>query len=142
MVGIAFDFRRTAFVAFHQQADRVRAKRHGRGIKLRLAESQSIGLLNVRHNILLWRAPTAGKGPQKPATRPSTSGNRAGRRRRPIPKAPAAEIRGATILQIGITGEFLERSPVLLSGFRLELGAHRGQIHGVFVQLRLSSRSS
>src|SRR5260370_2721796 len=32
--------------------------------------------------------------------RPSTSGNRADRRRRPIPKAPGAEIRGAAILQI------------------------------------------
>src|SRR5713226_9806759 len=31
---------------------------------------------------------------------PSTSGNRAGRRSRPIPKVPGAEIRGAAILQI------------------------------------------
>src|SRR6267378_2230160 len=54
MVGIAFDFGWSPLVAFHEQADRVRSKRHGRGIKLRLAESQSIGLLDVRHNILLW----------------------------------------------------------------------------------------
>ncbi len=39
-----------------------------------------------------------------------------------------------------ITGEFLERPPVLLAGFRLQLGAHRGQIHGAFVQFRLADR--
>src|SRR5260370_34967481 len=38
MIGVAFNFRRPPFVAFHEQSDRVRANRHRRGIKLRLPE--------------------------------------------------------------------------------------------------------
>src|SRR5204863_1879300 len=40
------------------------------------------------------------KGPQTPAMPPSTSGNRAGRRSRPIPKAPGAGIRDVATPQI------------------------------------------
>ncbi len=60
VIGIAFDLRRSPFVAFHKQTNRIRAKRHRRGIELRLAESQSVGLLDVRHDVLFWSPAAAG----------------------------------------------------------------------------------
>ncbi len=61
MVGVALDFRRPPFVAFYEQADGIRAKRHGRGIKLRFAERQPIGLLNVRNDVLFRSTAATGK---------------------------------------------------------------------------------
>ncbi len=42
--------------------------------------------------------------------------------------------------KLRISGEFLKRAPILLAGFRLELGANGGQIHRSIVQLRISGR--
>ena len=61
MIGVAFDLGRTTFVAFHQQTDRVCAKRHRRGIELWLPEGHPIGLLDVRHDVLLRSAAAPGK---------------------------------------------------------------------------------
>ena len=61
MIRVAFDFRWAPFVAFHQQADGIGAKRHRRGIKLRLAESHPIGLLDVRYDNLFRSAAATGK---------------------------------------------------------------------------------
>jgi hypothetical protein len=61
MIGIAFDLGRAAFVAFHQQADGVRAEGHGGGVKLGLAEDQAGGLLDVGDDGLFRGAAAAGK---------------------------------------------------------------------------------
>jgi len=44
------------------------------------------------------------------------------------------------LLELRIAGEFLKRAPILLAGFRLELGAYGGQIHRSIVRLRISGR--
>ncbi len=49
---IAFNLGRTIFVRFYQQRDRVSGKRHGRGIKHRLARNQFFRLADVREDLL------------------------------------------------------------------------------------------
>jgi hypothetical protein len=42
--------------------------------------------------------------------------------------------------KLRIAGKFFERAPILLAGFRMELGANRSQVHRTLVPLRLSGR--
>ncbi len=44
------------------------------------------------------------------------------------------------LFELRVAGEFLQRAPILLAGFRLELFSYGGQIHRVFVGLRVSGR--
>ncbi len=138
MVGVTFDFRRPSLVAFHQQADRIRPKRHGRGIKLRLAEGHPIGLLDVRHHVLLGRAAAAGETRKSQRCRHQLQEVTPVDGVVPFRRRLAREFAMQQLFELRITGEFLERAPVLLPGFRLEPGAYRGQIHRASLQLRLS----
>ena len=55
MIGIAFEFRGPPFMAFHQNANRRGAKRHGSGIKIRPAQNEAIGLFHIRNDVIdVW----------------------------------------------------------------------------------------
>ena len=129
-------------MALHQQANGIRAKWHCCGIKLRLAEGQSIGLLDVGHNVLLRRAAAAGETGkcqrcchQLQEVAPVDAVV-------PFRRRLARKFAVQQLCKFWITCEFLERAPVLLAGFRLKLGANRCQIHRDFAPFRLSRRIS
>ena len=140
MIGVAFDLGRTPFVAFHQQADGVRAKGHRRGIKLRLAEGHAIGLLDVWHDVLFRSAAATGKAGKRQRRRHQLQEIAPVDTFIPFRRRLAREFAMQQFFKLRITCEFLERAPVLLTGFRLKLGAYRGQIHWAFVQLRVPGR--
>jgi len=98
MVGVASIFV-GALRAFHQQADRVRAKRHRRGVKLRLPRTIPFGLLDVRHDELLGRA-AAAERPAKASDAAINSGKSRRSTESSIPKAPGAGNRDAATPQI------------------------------------------
>src|SRR5882762_7720013 len=140
MIGVAFDLRRPTFVALHEQANRIRAKRHRGGIKLRLAEGHSIGLLDVRHDVLLRRSPAAGKSRKSQRCRHQLQEIAPVDRVVPLGRRLPRKFTMQQILKFGIAGELLERAPILLPSFELKLGAYGGQIQRAFAQLRITAQ--
>src|SRR5215472_1121955 len=65
MVGIPFDLGWSPFMTLHEQANGVGAERHGGRIELRLTGSYTIGLLDVRNDILFRRTSAAGKARER-----------------------------------------------------------------------------
>jgi len=140
MIGVPFDFRRAPLVAFHEQPDGVCTKRHRRGIKLRLAESQSIGLLDVRHDVLFRRAAAAGEARESKRCRHQLQEIAPVDAVVPFRRGLAGEFAVKQLCKLRIARKLLERPPVLLARFRLELGADSSQIHRAFVQLHICGR--
>ena len=69
MIRISRNVGRPTLVALDQHADRVRAKRHRRGVIPRLAKNHSVRLLDVRNNDLLWFAAAPGDACERERSR-------------------------------------------------------------------------
>src|SRR5438552_15095477 len=108
MIRVAFDFRWASFVAFHQQADGIGTKRHRRGIKLRLAEGHSIGLLHIRYDDLLRRPPATGKTGKRQRSRHQLQEIAAVDGVVPSRRRLEGKCTMQYCLELRITGEFLE----------------------------------
>src|SRR5262249_23471982 len=52
VIRITFNFGGTAFVAFHEQANRIATEGHGRSVKRRAAEDHAVRLLHVGNNVV------------------------------------------------------------------------------------------
>ena len=142
MIRVAFDFRRATFMAFHEQADGIRTKRHGRGIKLWLAGDQSIGLLDVRYDVLFRCATAAGEACKRQRCRHQLQEIAPVDGVIPLRRRLSWKFAMQQLFKLRITGELLERAPILLAGFRLQPCTHRGQIQRAFIQLCIFTRPS
>jgi hypothetical protein len=60
MIRVALELGGAAFVAFYQNSDGIRAKRHGGRVEIRLAQDHAVGLLHVRDNVGDIGTPAAG----------------------------------------------------------------------------------
>jgi len=128
MVGIPFNLCWPPLMTLHQQANRVGAKRHGRCVKLRFAWNYAIGLLDVGNDVLFRLTSAAGEAGER---------QRRGHQPQEIPPIHriipfrgrlAGKFPVQQFLKFRIAGELFERAPILLAGFRLQLGADDRQI--------------
>jgi hypothetical protein len=135
MIGIPGHVRGAAFVALDQHADGVRAERHRRGVKLRLAQNHSVGLLHVRNNELL-RFPAAGN--------PRNGKRRRGELQEVPPVYRFIPLRGLPrkfavqqILEMRIVRQLFERAPVLFAALLAQFRAHCRDIQAVLVHRQI-----
>ena len=126
MLRVAFDLRRAAHVALHQNRKRHATQQHRRGVIKRLARNEILGLLHVRQNLV-------GRGASTPRQSRQTE---AGRHQHHEP--PSAyrvdKLRQLTgkfalqiILKIGRLGKFFQAAPVAPSAHLRRAAAGDGR---------------
>ncbi len=137
MIGIAFNFRRAPFVAFHENADRIGTEGHHRRILLRLAQNQSIGLFDIWNDVLFGSSAATSHSGQR--HRSSHQLQEVAAVNGFIPFGGSArKFTMQQILKVRIAGKFFNRTPVLLARAAFRLGVGRGQIQRIFAHFALS----
>src|SRR5579884_408547 len=121
MVGVALNFGRTAFMALHQNAERIGAGRHRRSEKQRIAGNHAVRLLDVGNNMLLRRS----------ASRHPRERERCAHQLQKIAPVNGVVPLGSMprefavheFLESRVLRELLDGTPILLAALRLQLGA-------------------
>jgi hypothetical protein len=140
MIRVAFDLRRAALVALHEEADARSRKRHRRRVEERLAGDELLGLAHVRHD-LLARLPRARADAGKRERRAhqleeAAPADRVQPLRRVLRKFAVQEL-----LELGRLGDRFEAAPVLAPAGRFQLVAKRRQVV-VFSHVRITGGTS
>ena len=136
MIGIALNFRRAPFVAFHENADRIGTEGHHRRILLRLAQNQSVGLSYIWNDVLFGSSAATGHSGQRHRSSHQLQEVAAVNRFIPF-GGSAGKFTVQQILKMRIAGELFDRTPVLLAraAFRLCVGC--GQVQRIFAHFAL-----
>src|SRR3989442_2021859 len=125
MVGIALDLRRPPFMAFHQQTNRVSPKWHGGSIKPRLAQDNAVRLLDLGDDVLFRRPPATTKTLKSQRRSHQLQEIAPVYRFVPLRRRLTREFFVEQFLKVRIVRKLFKAAPILLPGFRLQLGAHR-----------------
>ena len=124
MLRVAFDLRRTAFVALDEQPCAGAGKRHRGRVEERLARNEFLGLAHVRHQLLgrLARARADAGKRQRRAHQLQEAA--AAHRVEPLGRV-LRELAVQEFLELGRLGDRLEAAPVLAPARAFEPGAKR-----------------
>lgn len=133
MIGIAFDFGGTSFVAFHEDANRIGAKRHGGGIEIWFTKHHAVRLLHIRHDVRFIGAAAARQACKRQRCTHQLQEIAAIDGIIPF-RSLARKFAVEQILEMGVIRKLFQCAPVLFAGFVLQFFADSGEVQGVFAQ--------